>query len=43
MLEEIIDLATQAADDYVVSDSNLRLKGINVAQLFGLEWEYRDP
>lgn len=43
MLEEIIDLATQAADDYVASDSNLRLKGINVAQLFGLEWEYRDP
>ncbi len=42
MLEEIIELATQKADEYVVTEDAHRLKGVTIGQLFGVEWEYRD-
>lgn len=43
MLEEIIDLTTLAADAYVSVADERRLRGVSVGQLFGIEWEYRDP
>ena len=43
MLEDIIERATEAADSFVERDSKTRVRGISVAQIFGIEWEYRDP
>lgn len=43
MLEDIIERATEAGDAFVEREADARVKGVTVAQIFGVEWEYRKP
>ena len=43
MLEDIIERATDAADELVSSAPSVRITSVNVPVLFGATWEYRDP
>lgn len=43
MLEDIFEQATKAANSFVERDSKMRLRSVSIGQLFGAEWEYRDP
>lgn len=42
MLEDILERALDSADAFVERKSSMRLKSLNIGQLFGAEWEYRD-
>ncbi len=42
MLEDVIERATDAADQFVSESSSIRLTGVSVGKLFGLDWEYRN-
>lgn len=45
MLEDIIERATEAADEFVKqrNNSTRRLTSVSIPSLFGATWEYRDP
>ena len=43
MLEDIIERATEAADDFVERPAFRRITSVTVPKLFGMTWEYRDP
>ncbi|MBM6908053.1 ATP-binding protein [Collinsella intestinalis] len=43
MLEDIIERATEAADDFVERPAFRRITSVTVPKLFGATWEYRDP
>lgn len=43
MLEDIIERATEAADEFVERKSRARLSSVNIPALFGASWEYLDP
>ena len=43
MLEDIIERATDAADELVSSPVRARLSSLSIPALFGASWEYRDP
>lgn len=43
MLEDIIERATEAADEYVAHRGRVRLTSVSIPTLFGASWEYRDP
>ena len=41
MLEDVIERSTDAANQFVSEPSSMRLTGVSVGKLFGLDWEYR--
>ena len=43
MLEDIIERATEAADEFVERSTSPRLTAFTVSGLFGATWQYRDP
>lgn len=43
MLDDIEQRALVAAGEFVETPDEMRLKGINVGQLLGVEWEYAPP
>lgn len=43
MLEDFIERATEAANEFVEKPSNMRLSSVGVPALFSASWEYRDP
>ncbi len=42
MLEDIIERARESSREFLEQEGSARLKGVTVAQLFGVEWEHRD-
>lgn len=43
MLEDIIERATESANEFVRQDSTMRLTSLSVPALFSATWEYRNP
>lgn len=43
MLEDVIERAAEAADEFVERDRKARMTSFAVGSLFGATWEYRDP